>query len=100
MLPVFGYRIRNFGYLTDCNNISQEERDKLRGLDTLVVTALRKEKHLSHFNLEEALELISDLKPKKAYLTHLSHQMGLYKDVQKELPEGVFLGYDGLEISG
>ncbi|MFW5656570.1 MAG: MBL fold metallo-hydrolase [Bacteroidota bacterium] len=97
-LPVFGYRIGDFGYLTDANHISPEERDKFRGLDTLVVTALRKKPHISHFNVEEALALIDDLKPKQAYLTHISHQMGLHALVDKELPDGVNLGYDGLEI--
>ncbi|HEX7583245.1 MAG TPA: MBL fold metallo-hydrolase, partial [Prolixibacteraceae bacterium] len=72
--------------------------DKLRNLDVLVLNALRKEEHISHYNLSQALEIISEVKPVKAYLTHMSHQMGFYDEVQKELPENVFLGYDGLQI--
>jgi phosphoribosyl 1,2-cyclic phosphate phosphodiesterase len=98
-LPVFGYRIRNFAYITDVNFISEKEQEKLKDLEVLVVNALRKEKHISHFNLSEALELIEKVKPKKAYLTHISHFLGKYNEVFKELPENVFLAYDGLEIN-
>jgi len=97
-LPVFGFRIGKIAYVTDVNRLEDAEIDKLRGLEVLVVNALRKEEHISHYNLSQALELIDDVKPRKAYLTHLSHQMGFYNDVQKELPENVFLSYDGLEI--
>lgn len=98
-LPVFGFRIGKMAYLTDMNRIEPEERDKLRGLDVLVVNALRFEKHISHFNIEEALELIDDVKPKNAYLTHISHMMGKHEDVQKRLPEHVFLAQDGLQLT-
>ena len=97
-LPVFAYRIRNFAYITDVNFISEEEQEKLKGLDVLIVNALRKEKHVSHFNLVEALDLIKKVKPKKAYLTHISHFLGKHKEISKELPDNVFLAYDGLEI--
>ena len=97
-LPVFGFRFGKIAYVTDVNRLEEVEVDKLRELDVLVLNALRKEEHISRFNLSQALELIADVKPKKAYLTHLSHQMGFYADVQKELPENVFLSYDGLEI--
>jgi len=98
-LPVFAYRIRNFAYITDVNYVSEEEQEKLKDLDVLVVNALRKEKHLSHFNLEEALALIEKVKPKKAYLTHISHFLGKHEEISKELPDDVFLAYDGLEIN-
>jgi phosphoribosyl 1,2-cyclic phosphate phosphodiesterase len=97
-LPVFGYRIGDFAYCTDVNYIAPEEKEKLQNLDVLVVTALRKEKHISHFSLEEALVLIQELNPKMAYLTHISHYLGLHDLVSKELPQNVFLAYDGLII--
>jgi phosphoribosyl 1,2-cyclic phosphate phosphodiesterase len=97
-LPVFGFRFGKLAYITDVNHLENAEIDKLRGLDILVINALRKEEHISHYNLSQALELIAEVKPGKAYLTHLSHQMGFYDEVQKELPENVFLSYDGLEI--
>ena len=97
-LPVFGFRIGDFAYCTDVNYIAQEEKEKLKGLDVLVVTALRKAEHISHFNLEQSLELIEELKPKKSYLTHISHYLGLHDEVSKELPDNVELSYDGLKI--
>jgi phosphoribosyl 1,2-cyclic phosphate phosphodiesterase len=97
-LPVYAYRIANLAYITDANFISTEEKEKLKGLKVLVVNALRKEKHLSHFTLSEALDLIEELKPETAYLTHFSHQLGFHEEVSKELPENVFMAYDGLEI--
>ncbi len=98
-LPVFGFRIGDFAYCTDVNYIAPEEKQKLKGLEILILTALRKEKHISHFSLSEALELIDELKPKKAYLTHISHYLGMHKEVSKELPKNVGLGYDGLSFS-
>lgn len=97
-LPVFGFRFGKIAYVTDVNRLEDAEIDKLRGLDVLVLNALRKEEHISHYSLSQALELIAEVKPGKAYLTHLSHQMGFYDEVQKELPKNVFLSYDGLEI--
>lgn len=97
-LPVLGYRVGALGYVTDANYIAPEEMDKLKGVDVLVVNALRKEKHYSHFCLSEALEVVRAVGPKRAYLTHMSHEMGLHAEVQAELPEGVFLAYDNLEI--
>jgi len=98
-LPVFGFRFGKLAYVTDVNRLEDAEIEKLRGLDILVVNALRKEIHISHYNLGQALQLIEEVKPQKAYLTHLSHQMGFHDDVQNELPENVFLAYDGLEIA-
>ncbi len=98
-LDVFGYRIGDFAYLTDIKYIAPEETLKLTGLKVLVVSALRQEPHDTHFNLEEALELISLLKPERAYLTHISHHMGLHAEVQETLPPNVYLAYDNLEIT-
>lgn len=98
-LPVFGFRIEDFAYITDAKTIANEEVKKLENLEVLVINALRLEPHLSHFNLEEALAFIDRVKPKKAYLTHISHHMGFHDDVQKTLPENVFLAYDELNIS-
>lgn len=97
-LPVFGYRIGKLAYITDANYISPDEKEKLKGLKVLVLNALRKEKHLSHFTLPEALALIKELKPEVAYLTHFSHQLGFHEEILKELPENVFMAYDGLKI--
>jgi phosphoribosyl 1,2-cyclic phosphate phosphodiesterase len=97
-LPVYGFRIANLTYITDANFISDEEMEKIYGTDVLIINALRKQKHISHFNLEEALEVIKKVNPKKAYLTHISHLMGLHNAVEKELPKNVFLAYDALQI--
>lgn len=98
-VQVFGFRIKDFAYITDAKTIEEEEAEKLKGVEVLVVNALRKEPHHSHFNLEEALDFIKKIQPKKAYLTHISHVMGFQKDVQAELPENVFLAYDNLQIT-
>ena len=98
-LPILGYRIGKMAYITDANHIEPKEIDKLRGVDTLVVNALRKQKHFSHYCLSEALELIATVAPRRAYLTHISHEMGLHEVVQRELPDGVWLAHDGLTIS-
>ena len=98
-LPVLGFRIGRLAYLTDANSISETEKDKLRGLNCFVVNGLRLKPHISHFTLNEALSLIDDLKPKQAYITHISHQLGLYRKIQAALPANVFLAYDALEVS-
>jgi phosphoribosyl 1,2-cyclic phosphate phosphodiesterase len=98
-MPVFGYRIGDFTYITDANYISAQEKEKIKGSKILVLNALRREPHPSHFSLNEALELIHELKPETTYLTHISHQLGLHAEVQQELPEGVFLAWDGLKIN-
>ncbi len=97
-LPILGYRIENFAYITDGKTISEKEQKKLEGVDFLVLNALRKEEHFSHFTLSEALALIEKINPKQAYLTHISHNLGLNKEVEKELPSNVSLAYDGLTI--
>ena len=98
-LPVFGFRIGDFTYITDANFISEREKEKIKGSKVLVLNALRREPHISHFTMDEALKLIEELKPEKAYLTHISHQLGLHAVVSHELPEGVELAYDGLKIT-
>ena len=97
-MPVLGFRIENFVYLTDVSVISEKEKQKMKGADLIVLDALRKKKHLSHFNLDQALALLEELKPKKALLTHISHYMGLHDDVNKSLPENIQLAYDGQQI--
>jgi len=97
-LPVKAFRIGNLSYITDANFIDVSELKKIEGSDILIVNALRKEKHISHFNLDEALALIKSIKPKKAYLIHISHLMGLHDEVSKELPANVEIAYDGLQI--
>lgn len=97
-LPILGFRIANFAYLTDVKTIQEEELAKLKDLDILVISALRKTEHISHLNLEQAIDLIHKINPKKAYLTHLSHQMGLHSVENNELEEGIYIAYDGLEL--
>ena len=97
-LPVLGFRVGDFTYITDANFISEDELDKVRGSKVIVLGALRKEQHISHFSLQEAVELLTDLKPEKAYLTHISHLMGLHREVETELPDFIRLAYDGLTI--
>ena len=97
-LPIYAYRIGPMAYITDANFIAPAEMQKLAGVKVLVINALRKEKHFSHYSLPEALEVIAKVKPEKAYLTHISHEMGLHADVEKTLPSGVFLAYDNLEV--
>jgi len=98
-LPVFGFRFGDFTYITDANYISPEEKEKIKGTKVLVLNALRHEAHISHFTLEEALELITELQPERTYLTHISHQLGLHETIQQDLPKNVFLAYDGLELN-
>ena len=97
-LQVFGYRIDSFAYLTDVKTIESSELEKLKNLDVLVVNALREEPHETHFNLQEALDFITLVNPKKAYLTHISHLLGFHEEVQQKLPSNVYLAYDNLEI--
>lgn len=98
MLPVTGYRIGNLAYLTDFNHIEDSQLEKLKGLDTLVINALRYEPHLSHFTVDEAINISHILKPHRTYLTHLSHQIGLYAQKKDTLPQGIEFAYDGLKI--
>lgn len=95
-LPILGYRIGNMAYLTDLKSLPEEEFAKLQGLDVLILTALRKGEHPAHESLDEALALIECLRPKEAFLIHMSHRIGLHAEVEKMLPEHVHLAYDGL----
>jgi phosphoribosyl 1,2-cyclic phosphate phosphodiesterase len=97
-LPVYGFRVGDITYITDTNYIPDDEMVKVKGTKVLIVNALRKEKHISHFNLEEALEVIQKIQPEKAYLTHVSHAFGRHENIQKELPENVFVAFDGMKI--
>jgi len=97
-LPVLGFRVGAFAYITDVRTISDAEQEKLRDLDVLVLSALHHREHHSHLNLEQALALIDRLRPRRAYLTHMSHRMGRHAEINPTLPPGVELGYDGLRI--
>ena len=97
-LPVLGFRIGKFAYLTDVKTISGIELEKLKKLDTLVINSLRYEPHPSHLNIEEALDIVNSINPKKTYFTHISHNMGFHKEVCDKLPESVSLAYDGLVL--
>ena len=95
-LPVLGFRIGPLCYITDMNVIENDEIEKIKGIDTLVINALRHEPHISHFTLNEAIDIINRVAPRQAYLTHLSHQIGLHEELSKQLPENVKLAHDGL----
>lgn len=97
-LPVMGFRIGDFTYITDANYIPEEEKEKIIGSRHIVMNALRKQKHISHFTLAEAVRLINEFSPQRGYITHISHQMGFHEEVQKELPSNILLAYDGLTI--
>jgi len=98
-LQVFGFRIKNFSYLTDVNSVSEEQIEKLQGTKVLVVNALREEAHHSHFNLTEALDFVAKVSPERAYFTHISHLLGFHNEVENRLPENVHLAYDNLVIT-
>ena len=97
-LPVLGFRIGNFAYITDAKTVSQEESEKLKDVDILIVNALHKFPHISHFNLDEALAFIADIQPKQAYLTHISHLFGRHEHILEELPSNVSVLYDGMQL--
>lgn len=97
-MPVLGFRFGKFTYITDANRIEETEREKIRGSEVLVLNALRKQKHISHFTLEEAIEVVQELKIPTGYFTHMSHQIGLHASIEAELPENIHLAYDGLVL--
>lgn len=97
-LPVLGFRVHDFVYITDTNYISDVEKEKIKGCHTLVVNALQRETHISHYNLDEAIALVQELDPKKSYFTHISHKMGLHKETEALLPDNVYIAYDGLKL--
>lgn len=98
-MSVYAFRVGDFTYITDANFIAEEEKEKIKGSKVIVVNALRRETHISHYTLQQAIDLMQELKPEKAYLTHISHQLGLHAEVQKELPQGIELAYDNLVIN-
>ena len=97
-MPVLGFRFGKFTYITDANRIEDEEKEKIKGSEILVVNALRQKEHISHFNLQQAIDLVTELKIPTAYLTHISHQMGLHEEVNNQLPPNIQLAFDGLQI--
>lgn len=97
-LPVMGFRVGDFTYITDASEIADTEKEKIKGSKVLVLNALRKEKHVSHFTLDEAVELMKELAPEKGYLIHISHQLGTHEEVSKGLPDFIELAYDGLQV--
>jgi phosphoribosyl 1,2-cyclic phosphate phosphodiesterase len=97
-LPVLGFRFGSFSYITDANFIPDSTLEKLQGTEMLVLNALQRESHISHFNLDEALAMVEKIKPKKTYFTHISHKLGTHADVSKELPSDIVLAYDGLQL--
>lgn len=95
-MPVLGFRFGKFTYITDANRIEEHEKDKIRGSEVLVLNALRKQKHISHFTLDEAIDMAAELKVPMAYFTHISHQLGRHADIEAELSDDIHLAYDGL----
>jgi phosphoribosyl 1,2-cyclic phosphate phosphodiesterase len=98
-MEVTGYRIGDFTYITDANHIDEAEMEKIRGSKVLIINALRQEKHISHFTLQEAVDLAAQLNIPQTYFTHISHQMGFHEAVDTQLPKGMALAYDGLSFS-
>ena len=98
-MPVLGFRFGKFTYITDANRIDDEEKEKIKGSEVIVLNALRKQTHIAHFTLGEAIEMVQELKIPTAYFTHISHQLGLHNEVESELPNGIHLAYDGLELN-
>ncbi|WOK04986.1 MBL fold metallo-hydrolase [Imperialibacter roseus] len=98
-LPVFGFRIGDFTYITDANYISDEEKKKIKGSKVLVLNALQKTPHISHFTLDEAISLAQELKADQTYFTHISHKLGSHRDVSAQLPENIYLAYDGQQLT-
>jgi phosphoribosyl 1,2-cyclic phosphate phosphodiesterase len=97
-LPILGFRIGDMAYITDANYVPEETKEKIIGVKYLVINALRKEKHISHFSLGEALNLIEEVSPRKAFITHIGHQMGRHAEINRELPANATLAWDGLEV--
>ena len=97
-MQVFGFRFGKFTYITDANRIEESEKEKIKGSEVLVLNALRKQHHISHFTLAEAIDVVQELKIPKAYFTHISHQLGRHEEIEAELPDGIHLAYDGLRL--
>jgi phosphoribosyl 1,2-cyclic phosphate phosphodiesterase len=97
-MPVLGFRFGRFTYITDANKIENEEKEKIKGSDAMVLNALRKESHISHFTLDEAVAMVQELDVPRAYFTHISHQLGKHEDINADLPKGIELAYDGIQL--
>lgn len=97
-MPVLGFRINDFTYITDANRIADAQKEQIKGSKVLVLNALRKSEHVSHFSLQQAIDLAQELGAERTYFIHMSHQMGLHAEIEQELPAGMFFSYDGLEI--
>lgn len=97
-LPVYGFRIGNFTYITDAKTISEEEKLKIKGSEILVINALQKDKHISHFTFDEAIAFAKEIAAEKTYFTHISHRLGTHQEISAELPERIYLAYDGLVL--
>jgi len=97
-MPVYAYRFGDFTYITDANRVEEADKEKIKGSKIMVVNALRKEPHISHFTLEEAIALVEELQVPEAYFTHISHQLGKHDDINKELPSHIRLAHDGLQL--
>ncbi len=98
-MPVLGFRVGDFTYITDAKTIAEEEKEKIKGSKVIVLNALRRHEHISHFTLDQAIEMMKELNPEKGYFTHISHYLGKHEDVSQELPENIHLAYDGLKIT-
>lgn len=98
-MPVLGFRFGNFTYITDANRIEDSEKEKIKGSEIIVLNALRKQHHISHFTLSEAIDIVQELKIPTAYFTHISHQLGLHNEIESELPDGIHLAFDGLVLN-
>ena len=98
-MPVFGFRFGNFTYITDANRMEESEKEKIKGSEILILNALRHKKHLSHFTLKEATDLVQELEISQAYFTHVSHQLGKHQEINSELPNTIELAYDGMQLS-
>lgn len=97
-MPVYAYRFGDFTYITDANRIDEKEKDKIRGSKAMAINALRKEEHISHFTLAQAIAQVQQLQVPEAYLTHISHQLGRHDEIEAELPQGIHVAYDGLQL--
>jgi phosphoribosyl 1,2-cyclic phosphate phosphodiesterase len=98
-MPVYAYRFGNFTYITDANRIDETQKEKIRGSEIMVVNALRKEDHISHFTLQQAIDLVEELEVKEAYFTHISHQLGRHEEIEHILPAHIHMAYDGLQLT-
>lgn len=97
-MPVYAYRFGDFTYITDANRIEEKEKAKIRGSKIMVINALRKEDHISHFTLEQAINMVQELQVPEAYLTHISHQLGRHDEIESSLSQGIHVAYDGLQL--